>query len=73
RRNAVWGRELQGFVSTIEFGRAKSLAEFRQAASAVVQNFNLSYGGEDGHIEIWHSGLQPVRPAGVDPRLPARL
>jgi penicillin amidase len=72
RRNAVWGRELQGFVSTIEFGRAKSLAEFRQAASAVVQNFNLSYGGEDGHIEIWHSGLQPVRPAGVDPRLPAK-
>lgn len=70
-KNAVRGKELQMFKSRIEFARARSLAEFREAIRGVVQNFNISYGGEDGHIEIWHTGLQPIRPSTVDPRLPA--
>ncbi len=67
---AIWGQEMRLWESTIDLGRARSLAQFRAGVRKTVQNYNISYGGEDGHIELWHTGLQPVRAPGVDPRLP---
>lgn len=69
-RNTTEGKEMEGFRAVLDLGRAGSLQEFRAALRGLPQNLNVSYGGEDGHIEIWHAGLQPVRAKGVDPRLP---
>lgn len=52
--------------------RAKTFEEFDKAIRNMLHNNNVVYGDVDGNIAYWHFGLHPVRPAYVDPRLPAR-
>lgn len=69
-KNAVSGYELAGLAGMIELNRATDLESYKRAAQAITYNFNINYAGTDGHIALYHSGRLPVRPAGVDPRLP---
>jgi acyl-homoserine lactone acylase PvdQ len=69
-KSATEYQELEGWRAVLDFGRARSLAEFRAALPDVPQNITVSYGGEDGHIEVWHAGRQPIRASNIDPRLP---
>jgi len=52
--------------------RAQTFEEFDKAIRNMTHNDNVVYGDVDGNIAYWHFGLHPVRPAYVDPRLPAR-
>lgn len=69
-KNAVAGHELAGLGAMIELNRASDLATYKRAAEAMPFNFNVNYAGTDGHIALFHSGRLPVRPEGIDPRLP---
>lgn len=69
RKNALRGQTLQAWRSSLDMSRARNIDEFRTAVSVMPMNLNVSYAGDDGHIEIWHTGRQPIR-ASVDPRLP---
>lgn len=71
QRLAKRGRELESWVSAVEMARAKNYDEFVQKGIAkAVDAFGACYGGDDGKIAFWETGLIPIRPAGVDPRLP---
>lgn len=70
KKNAISGHELDGIAAMIELNRATDLASYKKAAEAMVYNFNVLYAGVDGHIAMFHSGRLPIRPAGLDPRLP---
>ena len=52
--------------------RARSFDEFKAAVEKMNFNCNVVYGDVDGNIAYWHFGYLPLRPAHVDPRLPAR-
>ena len=52
--------------------RARSFDEFKTAVEKMNFNCNVVYGDVDGNIAYWHFGYLPLRPAHVDPRLPAR-
>ena len=69
-KNAIAGHELAGLGAMIELNRAHDLATYKKAAEAMPFNFNVNYAGTDGHIALFHSGRLPIRPEGVDPRLP---
>ncbi|MGK4342744.1 penicillin acylase family protein [Ectopseudomonas oleovorans] len=70
RRSAMRGQSLQSWRAVVEMSRASNIEEFRDAVSLMPMNLNVSYAGDDGHIEIWHTGKQPIRHPSVDPRLP---
>ena len=69
-QHAQEGLEIQDWVCSLEWGRAKSLAEFEKAVAMCAASTNVQYGDEDGHIAHWNAGLRPIRPEGPDPRLP---
>jgi acyl-homoserine lactone acylase PvdQ len=69
-QHAQEGLEIQDWVCSLEWGRAKSLAEFEAAVALCAASTNVQYGDQDGHIAHWNAGLRPVRPEGPDPRLP---
>lgn len=69
-QHAQEGLEMQDWVCSLEWGRAKSFAEFEKAVSLCAASTNVQYGDEDGHIAHWNAGLRPIRPEGPDPRLP---
>jgi penicillin amidase len=51
-------------------GRAQNLEQFDRAVRDVTVAFNVFYADQRGNIAYWLGGLNPVRPAGFDPRLP---
>lgn len=69
-QSAMRGQTLQSWRATVEMSRASNIEEFRNAVRLMPMNLNVSYAGDDGHIEIWHTGKQPIRNPSVDPRLP---
>ena len=69
-QHAQEGLEIQDWVCSLEWGRAKSLAEFEAAVALCAASTNVQYGDQDGHIAHWNAGLRPIRPKGPDPRLP---
>ncbi|MBW2000206.1 MAG: penicillin acylase family protein [Deltaproteobacteria bacterium] len=61
---------LLGLVSFFEVMRAKTVDEFRKAAQIGTLTINQFYADSSGNIAYFHQGKNPIRPAGVDPRLP---
>ncbi|HEX9766648.1 MAG TPA: penicillin acylase family protein, partial [Nitriliruptorales bacterium] len=49
---------------------AGSLEDFASAVMTQGTSYNLHYADDQGHIGYWHVSNMPVRPAGVDRRLP---
>ena len=69
-QHAQEGLEIQDWVCSLEWGRAKNLAEFEAAVALCAASTNVQYGDQEGHIAHWNAGLRPIRPEGPDPRLP---
>jgi len=53
----------------LNLARASNMDEFGEAVSHLAVSQHLCYVDQDGNIAYWHSGRQPVRPAG-DWRVP---
>jgi len=64
------GHEIDNWVGLVDMQRARSLGEFEKAVARVSTDFGACYGDENGRIGFWETGLQPIRAAGTDPRLP---
>ncbi len=70
-RFAERGAEIDNWVGVIEMQRAQTLQDFESKGIAKLStDFGVCYGNADGQIGFWETGLQQIRAAGVDPRLP---
>lgn len=67
-----WGKELADIIPFLGLIRATSVDAFGQAIEKFGCSFHFEYADRDGNIAYWMSGLDPVRAAGSDPRLPLR-
>jgi penicillin amidase len=62
----VEGRTIEMFL---DFSRAKSIGEFRDAVSKQAYSFNVLYADTAGNIAHFHLGTVPIRADGDDPWL----
>jgi penicillin amidase len=68
---AYWGTELQTGLSLVHINQAADLGAFDAAAREDTAGFNFMYADDRGNIAWWHAGRVPIRPRGLDSRLPA--
>ena len=61
---------LLGLVSFFEIMRAGSVDEFRKAAQIGTLTVNQFYADSAGNIAYFHQGKNPIRPVGLDVRVP---
>jgi penicillin amidase len=52
------------------FQQAKNIWDFQEAVKTVQPNHNFYWIDRDGNIGFWHAGAFPIKPEGVDDRLP---
>lgn len=67
---AHWDVETQVVGFALRTARATSMDEFGKALDYLGVSQHFCYADRDGNIAYWMSGYDPVRPSGVDPRLP---
>jgi acyl-homoserine lactone acylase PvdQ len=70
-QNALRGAEMNDWACNLEWARARTLAEFERSVPLCSATTTINFGGEDGTIAHWHAARRPIRPGGIDPRLPA--
>ncbi len=70
QRRSHWDREVQTATAFFDFDRASTVEEFGAGVDKIVTSHNFIYADKAGNIAYWQGGLQPIRPAGFDPRLP---
>jgi len=66
-----WKREVQAIETMLHLARAESIAEFDAGIEIFPVSQHTTYADRDGNIAYWMSGYDPIRAAGVDPRLPS--
>jgi len=71
RRRAWEGLALQSWKGWVDMNRATTFDAFSQAAGSVALSMNWGYADKNDTIGYVHCGRYPIRPAGVDVRLPA--
>jgi penicillin amidase len=71
KARAYWGTELRTGLALVHINQATDLSSFGAAARQDTAGFNFMYADKDGNIAWWHAGSIPIRPRGLDPRLPA--
>jgi len=65
------GREAKSLESFLKMANAQSIADFDAGIEGVAVSQHFTYADRDGNIAYWMSGYDPIRAAGVDPRLPS--
>lgn len=71
QRLSTRGYEFANWTAMVEMARARSFDEFvEKGIKKIPEPFGVCYGDDDGKIAFWETGMIPVRPAGIDPRLP---
>ena len=70
QKRAHWQREIESVRPFLTFDRARTLDEFETAVKQIVTSHNFLYADQDGNIAYWQAGQVPIRPAGLDLRLP---
>lgn len=70
QKRAHWGTELASVARVGRIDRARNLRQFQRQILGVTVAFNALYADQSGNIGYWFAGLNAVRPAGFDPRLP---
>jgi penicillin amidase len=70
QKRAHWMSELASVSRVGKIDRAHNVGEFEQQIRSVTVAFNALYADQRGNIAYWFAGLNPVRPAGFDTRLP---
>jgi penicillin amidase len=69
-RYAWFNREFQTVQGFFGFNSVRGLRGFSTAANLLSSNHNMFYTDDKGHFGYFHPGNHPVRPRGVDMRLP---
>ncbi|MBK9178469.1 MAG: penicillin acylase family protein [Acidimicrobiales bacterium] len=69
-QRTFWKGELDSIFGFLAFNRATGPDDFRAGAAVIPSNHNFTYADAEGRIGYWMTGRFPIRPAGVDPRLP---
>ncbi|RPI77236.1 MAG: penicillin acylase family protein, partial [Desulfobacteraceae bacterium] len=68
---AHWGLQEFSFLrSNLEMSKAKNIKQFVQAVDRIPMSMHFCFAHRDGSIGYIMSGKDPVRPAGVETRLP---
>src|ERR1700687_98153 len=70
QKRVPWMHEIETIRALIGFDRTSDLTEFRDRVRQINLSFNVLYADRLGHIGYFLAGLNPVRPAGFDLRLP---
>lgn len=70
-RMAFWMQELEFFRAYLGIYRATSVEDFRNALRNIPVSFNAFCATQSGDIAFQFCGKAPIRPEGLDPRLPA--
>jgi penicillin amidase len=70
KKSAHWKIEALSGDGWWKMMMAQNAAEFGQGASLIMTSLHTSYADIQGNIGYWHTGLNPERPEGYDPRLP---
>lgn len=70
QKRVHWMHEIETIRALIGFDRASNLTEFRSRVRQINLSFNVLYADRLGHIGYFLAGLNPVRPADFDLRLP---
>ncbi len=68
---AHWGREAKSMEAFLNLAKATSMEEFDAGIETIAVSQHFTYADRDGNIAYWMSGWDPIRAAGVDPRLPS--
>ena len=69
-RYSHWGKEFATIGAFLELSRAESVEDFAAGLRKVAVSQHFCYADTDGNIAYWMSGMDPVRPEGVDYRMP---
>ncbi len=67
---ANWGHEADAVDALLAAARAESVEEFGAGVEIIGVSQHSCYADRDGNIAYWQTGFDPIRVAGVDPRLP---
>lgn len=67
-----WMQEVHAVMAFLEFNRARDIHDFAEAVRRIPTSHNFFWIDREGNIGYWLAGRPPLRPAHVDPRLPAR-
>ncbi len=70
QKRVHWMHEIETIRALIGFDRSSNLTEFRSRVRQINLSFNVLYADQLGHIGYFLAGLNPVRPADFDLRLP---
>jgi len=69
-RYSQWGKEFGTIKAFLDLARAQSMDEFAAGIRDIAVSQHFCYADKDGNIAYWMSGMDPVRPDGVDYRMP---
>jgi penicillin amidase len=70
-KHAAWGiNDFFYHQSLLGLARATSMDEFGEALEDLPFSVHFTYADRNGNIAYWMAGPDPIRPAGVDTRLP---
>ncbi|MBV9212156.1 MAG: penicillin acylase family protein [Actinobacteria bacterium] len=67
-QRGIWGRTLQALA---EWNTSSGFSGFDAAADLATGSYNMLYGDRTGRIMYRFTGVQPIRAAGIDRRLPS--
>jgi len=67
---ANWGHEFDIVGFSLGVARATSIDDFGEAIELFGSSDHFCYADRDGNIAYWMTGRDPVRPAGLETRLP---
>ena len=70
KKIAHWKIEALSSDAWLKMMMAKNASEFGEGATLMMTSLHTSYADIHGNIGYWHTGLNPERPEGYDPRLP---
>jgi penicillin amidase len=70
KKSAHWKIEALSGDGWWKMMMAKNAVEFGQGVSLIMTSLHTSYADIQGNIGYWHTGLNPERAEGYDPRLP---
>ena len=65
-RYSHWGKEFATIGAFLELARAESVADFADGLRKVAVSQHFCYADTAGNIAYWMSGMDPIRPEGVD-------
>jgi len=70
KKLAHWQKEPLSLAGWWKIMIAKNAKDFGAAMSFIMTSLHTTYADTEGNIGYWHTGLNPERPEGFDPRLP---